>query len=78
MPIIGIPLALLAGLFCWVGSQSFHDPAERTGATLVFLYCVLLLILSVTSLFVKALRRINSVMTLGLVGIIVLGLALAK
>lgn len=70
MQLIGIPLALLMGLFFWVGSQSFNDPNERMFANGMLVYCIALLATSFGSLGALSLRRLNATLTLGALAIL--------
>lgn len=78
MQLIGIPLALVMGLFFWVGSQTFVNPTERLFANVMLVYCIILLGTSIGSLIVPALRTLNMVLTLGAIAIFATGLIYSR
>jgi hypothetical protein len=71
LQLVSIPTAFVVGLFYWVGSQSFTSSGEKTTATVVYYYCVLLVFAAVANFFTESLFWPHALLTLGAILIVV-------
>jgi hypothetical protein len=64
--LISIPLAVIVGLFNWVGSQTFSG-GEKIWATFLLCYCVVLFCVAIANFFNPQLSRVHTWLIFGAV-----------